>query len=179
MWLILNDFEPTWTTFNKLIFLKPIFGYLWLSQAISGYLWLSLTISGYFWLSLAISGYFWLSLAISGYLWLSLAICGHTWLSLAISGYLWLFLSIIKYQGASRTRREQVIALWNFSVIFFLFSGRVIEELALLKIGEGSHFSLSVIVCIVCDENKCWEYLYWNTLFCLQFLHFLAQVKID
>ena len=111
-----------------------------LSWALSGYLRLSRAILGYLGLSQAISGYLglsWLSLAISGYLCLSLATSGYLLLSLVISDYLRISLITIKYQGASRSRIEQVIALWNFSVLF-LRPTRVIEELALLKIPDNS-----------------------------------------
>ena len=74
-----------------------------------------------------------LSLAILGYLWLSLAISGYLWLSLTISGYLGLSILSIKYQGESRSRREQVIAVSNFLVLFFFSLERFLEELALLK----------------------------------------------
>ena len=52
-----------------------------------------------------------------GYHWLSVAIKGYLWLSLVIPGYLRLSLSSINNQGASGSSRDQVIAIWNFSVI--------------------------------------------------------------
>ena len=59
------------------------------------------------------------------YLGLSWTILDNIGLSWAIS---------IKYQGASRSRREQVIAIGNFFFFYIYISpARVIGELALLK----------------------------------------------
>ena len=76
--------------------------------------WLSLDILSNPWLHPAIFAYLWLSLAISDYLWLSLTISGYLWLYKATSDYLLLSLSCIKYQDASRSKRVQVIDIWNF-----------------------------------------------------------------
>ena len=64
-------------------------------------------------------------LEISGNVWQSFAISGNLGQYLAISGYLCIFLSSTKYQGASRNRREQLIAIWNFFVIYFFFFSRM------------------------------------------------------
>ena len=90
-----------------------IFAYLCLYWAISSYLWLSRAISDYIGLSWANSWYLGLSRVILSYLRLE-------WATLAISCYIWIILSIIKYQGAIRSMREHVIAIWNFSLILFL-----------------------------------------------------------
>ena len=121
--------------------------YLGPSQFISVYLRISLFILGYLRLCLAILGYLSQSLAvlpISGYPWQCLFISaisgykGYLVPSLSISSYLGLILSSIKYRGSSRSGRGQVMAIVNFSVIFFwLFLTRVIEELALLIRGAG------------------------------------------
>ena len=76
---------------------------------------------------LVLSCSFWfyliLSLAISGYVWLCLAMSGYLLLSLSIPHHLGPSLSSIKYHGASRSRRQQVVAIWNFSVIpYYSFS---------------------------------------------------------
>ena len=59
------------------------------------------------------------SVVISGYLWLSLTISNYLLLYVTIFGYLRLSLSNIPDHGASRSRRKQVIAIWNFSVIIY------------------------------------------------------------
>ena len=87
---------------------RTISGYLRIYQAISG-LWLYQAISGNHGLSWAISYYLGLYLDILSNL--GLAISGKCWLSLAVYGYLWLSLSRIKYQGASRSRKDQFIAI--------------------------------------------------------------------
>ena len=94
------------------------------SRAESGYLWLSLSISGYLWLSLPISNNLWQFLAVSGNLGQSWENSGNLLLSLTISGYLELSLSNINHQGSSRSRREQVIAIWNFLVLNSFFLSR-------------------------------------------------------
>ena len=103
----------TFLSFHRLS--QAISSYICLSRAIFGKPSILPAISSYIGLSVgrskAILGYFGLSLSISGYLILSTATSGYLWLSLAISGHLWLSLSSIKYKGASRIRREQVIAI--------------------------------------------------------------------
>ena len=86
-----------------------IFVYLYQSLSFSIYLNPSGSIMIYFGVTLSILVYLWLSWDIPGYIRLSVR------LSLAISpysDYLWLSLSSIKHQGASRSRRGQVIACW-------------------------------------------------------------------
>ena len=65
---------------------------------------------------------------------------GTIWDYLELSGTIWdyleIYLTIWDYLGASKSRREQVIAMWNFYVISFFSHLRFLEELALLKINE-------------------------------------------
>ena len=86
--------------------------YLGPFRSISVYLSLSWSILDYLGLSRTITGFNELSR-------LSLAISGYLWSSRAISGYLRIYLSSITYQGASVNRREQYIAILNFSSILF------------------------------------------------------------
>ena len=75
-------------------------------------------------LSGTISDYLTLSDTIWDYLTLSDTIWDYLELSRTISDYL-------NYQGASKNRREQVIAIWNFFLIFL--PKQFLEELTLLK----------------------------------------------
>ena len=134
---ILECLSVSWSI---MFYLKP-------AGAFSDYLGLrlSLAISDYLKIARAILDFLrlsWLSLTISNYLWLSWAISGYLWLSLTISDYLRISLLSIKYQGASRNRREQDIAIRNFFLLFFFYfflHERVLEELALLKMKNSIH----------------------------------------
>ena len=111
--------------------------FLGLSLSISVYLSTSWSISDFLCLSQVISGYMGLYWSILGYLGISWPISGSLWLFLAILVYpalsIQLYLWGIKHQVAIWSRREHVIAIWNFFVIYFLSLTRIIKELALLK----------------------------------------------
>ena len=97
--------------------------FLSLLQVILGNLVQSRAISGNLRHLVAISGYLEISWDISSYLGLSWDISSYLGLSWDISCYIRLSVSRIKYQGASKSRREQVIAIWNF-----FFSTRAIPK---------------------------------------------------
>ena len=96
-----------------------IWVYLSQSQSIKVYLRLSRTISNFLVLSQAISGYnieqYWLQV---------LYFSNYLWLYLAVTKVIRLSLSRFKYQGASRSKIEEAIAIrdfTHFSSNFFLY----------------------------------------------------------
>ena len=127
---VLVFFGLSWSILMHTVYLSVSWSIsVYLNLSISDFLRLSslsLTISGYLKLSQTFSDYLKLDRAILYFprlSWLSRAISGYIWLSLTISDYLMIYLVSIKYQGATKSRREQVIAIWNlFCYSFFFFS---------------------------------------------------------